>query len=246
MNHWTAPQRPNAYAEHTLINAILNHTFAAGTPLPSERELAAQLGITRPTLREALQRLARDGWLTVQQGKATIVNDIWRDGGLNILTAIVRHSEQLPPEFITHLLELRLQLAPFYTRQAVERAAETITQFLQHHGRLPENDPAAFAQFDWQLHRQLTHHGGNPIHVLILNGFADFYERLATLYFAQPEARAASQLFYQQLATAVAQQDASTAETITRQAMQRSIHLWQQSHPHLKEVPHETMERLGG
>lgn len=229
MNHWTAPQRPNTYAEHSLINAILNHTFPPGSSLPGERDLAAQLGVTRPTLREALQRLARDGWLTVHQGKATVVNDIWRDGGLNVLTGLVRHSEQLPADFITHLLELRLQLAPFYTRQAVERAPAELAHFLQQHGRLPADDPAAFAHFDWQLHRQLTQWGGNPIHVLILNGFADFYERLAQLYFAQPEARAASHLFYQQLATAVQQQDGPAAEASTRQAMQRSIQLWLQS-----------------
>ena len=75
MNHWSAPQRPNDYAEQSLVTAILEGTFAPGDTLPGERALAAELGITRPTLREALQRLARDGWLTIHQGKPTVVND---------------------------------------------------------------------------------------------------------------------------------------------------------------------------
>ena len=73
MNNWSAPQRPNAYAEHSLIAAILDGTFPPGSTLPGERMLAVELGVTRPTLREAIQRLARDGWLTVRQGKATVV-----------------------------------------------------------------------------------------------------------------------------------------------------------------------------
>ncbi|NJN55884.1 MAG: GntR family transcriptional regulator, partial [Anaerolineae bacterium] len=90
----------------------LGGSFPPGSTLPGERDLAMQLGVTRPTLREAIQRLARDGWLTVQQGKATAVNNIWQDGGLNVLSGLVKHSEHLPPGFITHLLEVRLDLAP--------------------------------------------------------------------------------------------------------------------------------------
>ena len=86
---WSAPQRPAAYAEEALVNAILDGTYPAGTTLPGERDLAAQLGVTRPTLREVLGRLERDGWLTVRHGKATRVNDLWREGGLNVLEAIV-------------------------------------------------------------------------------------------------------------------------------------------------------------
>ncbi|MGC6744236.1 GntR family transcriptional regulator [Escherichia coli] len=41
-----------------------------GLFLPAERELSELIGVTRTTLREVLQRLARDGWLTIQHGKA--------------------------------------------------------------------------------------------------------------------------------------------------------------------------------
>lgn len=228
MTNWTAPQRPNSYAEHTLINAILDGTFPTGAGLPGERTLAVDLGITRPTLREAIQRLARDGWLTVQQGKPTIVNDIWHDGGLNVLSSLVKHSDQLPPGFITNLLELRVQLAPAYTHGAVANKAEKVSSHLTGYANLPDS-PEAFARFDWLLHRQLTLLCGNPIYVLILNGFTDFYEQLAQLYFAQTAAREASRTFYADLLTAVTQHDPEQAEIITRQAMRQSIELWQSS-----------------
>lgn len=225
-NHWTAPQRPNAYAENSLITAILNGTFPPGTTLPGERDLASQLGITRPTLREAIQRLARDGWLTVRQGKATAVNDFWQEGGLNVLNTLVQHSEHLPQNFVPQLLTVRLNLAPAYTKAAVDHNPQAVVKTLQKHKKL-SGTPEAYAAFDWQLHRQLSIASGNPIYTLILNGFAEIYEKFAVLYFAPQEARASSQRFYQALITAATEKNSSAAEAICASAMQESIQMWQ-------------------
>lgn len=227
MNNWAAPQRPNAYAEHSLISAILDGTFPPGSKLPGERTLAAELGVTRPTLREALQRLARDGWLTVQQGKATVINNFWQDGGLNVLNALVEHGAHLPSNFVSQLLEVRLNLAPAYTRAAVDNAADEVSNFLEEYRQLSDT-AESYAHFDWHLHRQLTISSGNPIYTLIINGFGDFYEKLARLYFARDEERRRSRSFYADLAEAAADQDADQAEKVSRKAMQESVELWQQ------------------
>jgi GntR family negative regulator for fad regulon and positive regulator of fabA len=89
--------------------------------------------------------------------------------------------------------------------------------------------PAALAAFDWMLHYNLTVASGNPVYTLILNGFAGFYEDMARVYFAQPEARTSSRVWYADLLRAARQQDASAAERITREVMQESISLWRQS-----------------
>lgn len=47
--------------------------LAAGALLPPERDLAAALGVSRPTVRSALDRLARDGLLSREQGRGTFV-----------------------------------------------------------------------------------------------------------------------------------------------------------------------------
>ncbi|MCA9950463.1 MAG: fatty acid metabolism transcriptional regulator FadR [Anaerolineales bacterium] len=226
LNQWTAPPRPNSHAETALINAILDDTFPCGSTLPGERSLATQLGVTRPTLREALQRLARDGWLTVHQGKATLVNDYLQDGGLNVLSTLVQHSDQLPPNFVTNLLEVRLNLAPAYTRAAVTHAPQSIQPLLNTYALL-EDSPQAMAAFDWKLHRCLTIASQNPIYALILNGFADFYEQLAEIYFLSAEGREKSMVFYAELTTAVSNHNPQAAEAISRAAMRDSLRLWQ-------------------
>ncbi len=230
MNKWSAPQRPNAYAEHSLIKAILDGTFPPGSFLPGERTLAVELGVTRPTLREALQRLSRDGLVTVRQGKATVVNNFWQDGGLNVLNALVQHGEHLPVNFVTHLLEVRLNLAPAYTRAAVAHAPDEVATFLKGFQRLPDTADS-YASFDWRLHRCLTLSSGNPIYTLIMNGFSDFYEQLARLYFASGNERERSQKFYAALKDAAAKRDAARAEDVSRKAMEESIRSWQRVNP---------------
>jgi GntR family negative regulator for fad regulon and positive regulator of fabA len=225
MADWVAPKRPAAYAEQALVTAILEGTYPPGSTLPGERDLAAQLGVTRPTLRETLQRLACEGWLTIQQGKPTQVRDYWRDGGLSVLGALVRYSPQLPPDFVPNLLEVRLALAPVYTRAAVENSPDTVVTCLVDQSDL-DDDSEAFASFDWSLHHTLTVASGNPVYTLILNGFSGFYEEMACLYFAHPEARAASRAFYADLLAAAERQDAIAAERVTREVMQESIFFW--------------------
>src|SRR4030065_2575135 len=146
---WSPPLRPAIYAEQSLINAIMDGEFPPGSTLPAERELAVRLGITRPTLREALHRLERDGWLVIQQGKPTCVNDIWVNGGLNVLSALVRSDHELPADFIPNLLAVRQVLAPEYTRAAVKNNPQQVSDFLKTASEL-EDTPAAYASFDWQ------------------------------------------------------------------------------------------------
>ena len=231
MPNWSAPKRPAAHAEEVLLTAIMDGTYPPGSTLPGERDLAAQLGVTRPTLRETLQRLACDGWLTIQQGKPTLVNDFWREGGLGVLGDLVRYSRRLPPDFVPNLLQVRLAMAPAYTRAAIAHDAETMAAFLAGYTAL-EDTPQALAAFDWELHHRLTLASGNPVYTLILNGFAGFYVEMAARYFVAAEARAASRGFYRSLLAAAERGDAAAAERITREVMEESITFWQRTNEH--------------
>jgi GntR family negative regulator for fad regulon and positive regulator of fabA len=223
--NWSTPARPAELTERRLLQAVLNGEYPPGNTLPAERELAAQLGVTRPTLREVLQRLAQDGWFDIQQGRPTRVRDYWREGNLNVLSALVRYSERLPDDFVPNLLAVRLSMAPAYTRAAVEKDAGQVVALLTGYPDL-EDSSASFAEADWKLHRGLTLTSGNPIYTLILNGFGDFYVQMARLYFSRDKAREASRAWYIHLLAAARSGDTEAAERGTHQAMQESIDLW--------------------
>lgn len=58
-----------------LEKRILEGSLKAGDRLPSERELAIDLGVSRPSLREAMQKMVSKGLLSTRHGGGTYVTD---------------------------------------------------------------------------------------------------------------------------------------------------------------------------
>ena len=143
------------------INAFLDGTFPINTSLPAERELAGMIGVTRTTLREALQRLERDGWVEIQHGKPTRVRDFWTEGNLGVTIALAQYQDPLPNDFVAGLFAIRILLAPTYFYAAVANQPEKVINFLDTSKNLTDS-AEDFADFDWKLHWQLTVFAGNP------------------------------------------------------------------------------------
>jgi GntR family transcriptional regulator/GntR family frlABCD operon transcriptional regulator len=61
---------------------ILDGMFIEGDLLPSENELCSVHGITRPTVRQALEELLKDGLIIKRQGKGSIVRKQLRNIGI--------------------------------------------------------------------------------------------------------------------------------------------------------------------
>jgi len=76
----------------TLLKDIVGSTYAAGTRLPAERELARQLGASRPTLREALRRLGEWNLVEPRRGSGVVVRP-YRDWSIEVLAAYLRYGK---------------------------------------------------------------------------------------------------------------------------------------------------------
>src|ERR671932_2320949 len=69
---FTSVRSPNPLEETMarIVGSIKARLLSPGDRLPSERELAVQLGVSRSTLRVALQNLVQAGWLEVRRGRS--------------------------------------------------------------------------------------------------------------------------------------------------------------------------------
>ncbi len=218
------PLRPAEYVERKVVTSILEGTYPPGSVLPDERTLAKQLGVTRPTLRETLQRLASEGWITIRHGKPTVVNDYWEQGGLSVLSTLARYDEHLPDGFVAHLLEVRVTLLPAAARMAARNAPEAL---LEHLGRAEslDDDPEKFAEYDWELQLLMVKHSRNPVFTLIYNDFAAMFKTMGVRYFRFEEARDASRTYYVDVSRAI-EQGGEDVERIVGSVMERVMGLW--------------------
>ncbi len=73
---------------------IARGELKAGDRMPSEREMAQQLGVSRPTVREALQVLEHTGFVEILQGSGTYIRDIGKQTLTDPLEILIHGSDQ--------------------------------------------------------------------------------------------------------------------------------------------------------
>ncbi|MFB9134523.1 fatty acid metabolism transcriptional regulator FadR [Vibrio olivae] len=126
---------PAGFAEKYIIESIWKGRFPPGSILPAERELSELIGVTRTTLREVLQRLARDGWLTIQHGKPTKVNQFMETSGLHILDTLMTLDAENATSIVEDLLAARTNISPIFMSYAFklnkEHAERTIITVIE-------------------------------------------------------------------------------------------------------------------
>jgi len=219
------PLKPAEFAEKQLLEAIIDGIHGPGDNLPAERVLARSLGVTRPTLRETLQRLSKEGWVTISHGKPTRVNDYLSFGGLGILNALCRFNNSLSPDMIIHLLEARTLILPGVVQRAVAREPDTILAYLNA-GVSLDMDAKTFSHYDWELQMLMAKTIGNPVLKMMFNDFAPVYHRLGQLYFTRKKARQMSLEYYDALSLAI-ETDSVSVHGLVEKTMAQAQSFWQ-------------------
>ncbi|HEY2166905.1 MAG TPA: GntR family transcriptional regulator [Jatrophihabitantaceae bacterium] len=105
---------------------VMRGDVPAGEALPSERRLAEVLGVSRPSVREALKRLGHAGLVDVRQGDATIVRDFRRTGGMDLLPQLLMSGGRVDLATARSLMETRLHIGPFVAQLAAERGGAAL------------------------------------------------------------------------------------------------------------------------
>ena len=88
----------SSQAQQYLRDLINNGVYTPGEKLPPEGDFASQLGISRPTLREALHNLETDGVIIRKHGVGTFVSPAYNkriESGLEVLESIERIANRM-------------------------------------------------------------------------------------------------------------------------------------------------------
>ena len=134
---------------------ITSGALRAGDRLPKEADLAAALGLSRNSLREAVRALALVNILNVRRGDGTYVTSLEPHILLEALNFIVDfHRDGTVLEF----LQVRRILEPAATAMATERISleevESLQALLDSLG--PNPDPEELVEKDMEFHRRIV------------------------------------------------------------------------------------------
>ncbi|MBO9537567.1 FadR/GntR family transcriptional regulator [Herbaspirillum sp.] len=122
------PQRLYRQISDQLRKLIVGGEFPVGSRLPSERDLAVQLGVSRPSLREALIALEVEGYIEVHMGSGIYVcppQSTQREGQIDL------SSEEGPLELIRAREMIEGEVAYAAAANASTEQIEAIEQAFQ-------------------------------------------------------------------------------------------------------------------
>jgi GntR family transcriptional repressor for pyruvate dehydrogenase complex len=117
---------PREAVSEQILALIRSGALRPGDRLPSEPELMAMTGVSRPSVREAIRSLASMQLVEIRRGKGTYVQEVASSGLTDgqVLLMLADHKA------LEDLVEVRLTLEPLVARLAAERADESDVRVL--------------------------------------------------------------------------------------------------------------------
>jgi DNA-binding FadR family transcriptional regulator len=149
-----------------LNDRIVSGEYKVGEALPSQDKLATEIGVSRNTIREAINRLSTFGVLSPKQGVGTIVQS--KTGEFTVIDAFERMN--VSESDIFNIIEIRLATERTIVRLAALKAEKDHLDRLRRNLAEQKNAIAAhnrsqFAELDVNFHLLLAEASGNRLFV---------------------------------------------------------------------------------
>jgi len=141
-------------------NQIKKGILKPGEKLPSERELASLLGVSRTSVREAIKALSFSGYLEVIQGKGTYILEIATQ-----YDEIVNFFSEFSNYSLDYLMEARIMLEGEFARLAAANASQEEIDVIERvfNEICNSKDTNTFFVKDLQFHLTIAKATHNPI-----------------------------------------------------------------------------------
>ncbi len=204
---------------------IISGKLSIGDKLPSERDLAAKLGVSRPVVHEGLLDLAVKGLVTRSANGGAVVNDFRRDGSLFMLNSLLNFNHgALEPRLAESTMDFRRLIEVENARLAAlhhteDQLAELRAIFAAEQ-KAPLTDSEALGQLDFDFHLQLALATGNIFYPLLLNSFKTLYLNGVRLFYTAPTLAREVYVYQAQLLAALAARDAAAAADVMRRMLE--------------------------
>ena len=173
------PQNLSMEAMRAIKDGIFSGDYAPGQSLPSEKELAAMLGVSRPVLREALRALQIQGFLDVRRGNqgGTYVTDLSNISIRDNLEDLLRIGKVSMDDFTQARLLLEPEVFRLAAANATDEQLAEMADIVDQSRNATEIGSKIELESDF--HRLVAKSCGRPIYLRFMQIIFEFVEVFA-------------------------------------------------------------------
>lgn len=176
----------------TIEEKILSGELSIGQKLPSERELASQMKISKTVVHEGLKELERIGFVEAVSNRGTFVADYLASASIETLNAIIHYNnDNLDEKTQASMIELRLAVEPevliIFAQRAGKEEFEGLTERLEQIRSIPRDTQhmKEMAEAMYQYHFYMMVKSGNNIFPILYHVFVDLSVLIMRKYIEQ-------------------------------------------------------------
>ncbi len=220
------PQRLYRQIAEQLRSLIVGGEFAGGSRLPAERDLAKQLGVSRPSVREALIALEVEGWVEVRTGSGVYVLDrSGHAGKANGTADKIPATEWGPLELIRARRVVEGEIAALAATQGKRRDTDAMARAIDAMRADAERNVMPL-EGDRAFHTAIVQACGNVVLIETVQGFWDsrrgpLFERLGG-YFETVDSWRSAITEHEAIHAAIRARDAQAARAAMHDHLDKS------------------------
>jgi len=167
---------------HQMQQRIFSGELKIGQQLPPERELAAQLGISRSLVNTGILELADQGFVRIIPRQGSIVADYKRNGSLQVLVALMNcDSPRIDYPLFCNMVDLRIlvecECARLASVNATMEDLDTLALLIRCVGIC--SNPLDAVESLVRFHYMMTQLSGNAVYAMTFKSFEPVVVRLA-------------------------------------------------------------------
>lgn len=159
---------------HTMQQKIFSGEYQIGQQLPPERELAAELGVSRSLVNTGILELASQGFVRIIPRQGSVVADYKRNGNLQVLSALMSAEDfRFDHQLFSNLVDLRILIECESARLSSARTTgdeiDTLMTLVKciKNSSPPENAAEPMLRF----HYLVTQYSGNAVYAMTFKSF---------------------------------------------------------------------------
>jgi DNA-binding FadR family transcriptional regulator len=203
--------------------SIISGRLSIGEQLQPEREIAADLKISRTIVHSGLIELAAKGLITVNPRKGTYVNDYRNEGTITILESLINYSGEINGRLLDSILAVRYLIETENARLAALNRGDddllVLKNILEAEDKADRECVEDVADIDFNFHHQVAMATKNIVYPLLIKSFEGTYKNLTRKFFKKAFVVPVVFEYHRELFLAIKEHSSEKAESVMKEVL---------------------------